>query len=683
LHALIIGIDRYASPIVDNLRGAGADADAIDEYLRRDLHVPRRQIVNLRNEEATRNAIVDQLQALVTRDTIRKDDPILIYFSGQSGRIVLPGGQEKVSVLVPTDAQPTQSEGEDSRLLVTGFLGVLLCEIAASKGNNITVIIDASHSGSSTNQLGYMQEAIHGSHVLLAACRRDEVARESSNGGGVFTEALLSTLRNISVHKTTYRDLIDFIAFIPEQRPHCEGYYRDRTLFNGRIWSKPRHSVYRVQNDDGKYFLDVGSIHGVAAASLFALYRSPHGFTSCERSLATMVAKTVTATRTDLSVEADSAASAPGLDVSSSFAVRTFDAVSDKPLRLRILPSPRALATMTERTDPWTLPELIGWNLVNDDHAPSDFVVQFIEDRIQCSFGDEPFKTLGVQQLQVFHTLSLMSRDLLPVLRSASHFLRCLHRSAPDSDAFSRRIGVSFHELANAGEQWNVGDALRDGSSSRPRKAWATIGDDMNRGGVVNINADSEKVYGVTISNDSRVPFHVRAFYFDCSDLAIVQCLQSPLYDARHEPMLPAEGELQIGHGGTDSEQPLKFSLRPDQSFSVGFLKLFVSTYWADLPDIEQYSPFETSNYHPSPPGSRAARWGNPELRFSSHRQDARQDPERSNAASRLRGGVFDATRPHLKDIWCAITVAIVQSRSGANSTMEVGSPQSLTIGIV
>lgn len=44
------------------------------------------------------------------------------------------------------------------------------------------------------------------SHVLLAACRSDEVAGEE-RGRGLFSQALLETLRAVGAEKLTYVDL--------------------------------------------------------------------------------------------------------------------------------------------------------------------------------------------------------------------------------------------------------------------------------------------------------------------------------------------------------------------------------------------------------------------------------------------------------------------------------------------
>ena len=52
------------------------------------------------------------------------------------------------------------------------------------------------------------------SHVLLAACRPSEVAREN-DGRGAFTTKLLQLLREVPPHELRYCDILDKIDWIP------------------------------------------------------------------------------------------------------------------------------------------------------------------------------------------------------------------------------------------------------------------------------------------------------------------------------------------------------------------------------------------------------------------------------------------------------------------------------------
>lgn len=83
IFALVIGIDQYMFPGVQNLEGAVADAESVRNFLSNStsLSTPD-HITLLLNERATRSAILDALKSLATDPTIRQGDPILIYYAG-------------------------------------------------------------------------------------------------------------------------------------------------------------------------------------------------------------------------------------------------------------------------------------------------------------------------------------------------------------------------------------------------------------------------------------------------------------------------------------------------------------------------------------------------------------------------------------------------------------------------
>ena len=138
--ALIIGINNYESPSIQNLEGAVPDADAVRDYLQNDLGVPSSQIRNLRNSEATRAAIIDGIQAFSANDEIKKGDPILIYYAGYGASAMTPEdwlnwNARKVELLVPYDHSSLDSNPIHG--IPDRTLGVLLSKLAIEKGDNI------------------------------------------------------------------------------------------------------------------------------------------------------------------------------------------------------------------------------------------------------------------------------------------------------------------------------------------------------------------------------------------------------------------------------------------------------------------------------------------------------------------------------------------------------------------
>ena len=69
----------------------------------------------------------------------------------------------------------------------------------------------------------------HGSHILLAACGRDQVAYEDPQrgGGGFFTRQLLEILNSSDVHNLTYTGLVHSLRmpswWVPALIVHVNG----------------------------------------------------------------------------------------------------------------------------------------------------------------------------------------------------------------------------------------------------------------------------------------------------------------------------------------------------------------------------------------------------------------------------------------------------------------------------
>lgn len=140
LYVLIIGIDTYLRPSTPDLRGAVADADAIENYVLHQLNVPANQIITLRNGQATRKAIIEAWDSLRKDERIKKGDPILIYYAGHGARAPPPeewkqqisGGETKIELLVPCDV-----DGETVHPVADRTIALLMDMLSNAKGDNI------------------------------------------------------------------------------------------------------------------------------------------------------------------------------------------------------------------------------------------------------------------------------------------------------------------------------------------------------------------------------------------------------------------------------------------------------------------------------------------------------------------------------------------------------------------
>ncbi|KAG9105086.1 hypothetical protein FRC07_009648, partial [Ceratobasidium sp. 392] len=380
LHALVIGINKYKSPIHSNLDGCVPDATSIINYLTGDFRVPREQILELFDEKATRKGILDAFRKhLIQNEKIQPGDPILVYFSGHGGRQDAPkewnSSDDKTELIFPHDAsswddgpnpKPSASfVGEPNihvrdgtsepdhndlkKVYVHGIpdrtLGAFIHQLSKAKGDNITVVLDSCHSGSATRgecrarssndpdappipadidmdfgQLpsqvpSFQNESMNAdkqkfgkfvapsdapsleTHVLLAACKNDEVAQEipmdtnpdidemTRPWRGLFTTALLAALRKCDLATTSYSALMRIVQKhvinlpmqlrqeVRVQMPQCEGRKQDRLLFRTQFaLTKGMIQLDRDKRTPNTFRIKAGSASGIKKDTELGVY---------------------------------------------------------------------------------------------------------------------------------------------------------------------------------------------------------------------------------------------------------------------------------------------------------------------------------------------------------------------------------------------------------------------------
>lgn len=143
MFAVVIGIDTYQDPEIVDLSGAAADADAVHEFLVTEVGIAKDRIVNLRNLQATRNAIITALGGLAINSSITADDPILIYYAGHGSETHSPlpewwpASNGKIQMLLPCDFATTGAAKIDGQGVWDVTLSSILERIAHSKSDNI------------------------------------------------------------------------------------------------------------------------------------------------------------------------------------------------------------------------------------------------------------------------------------------------------------------------------------------------------------------------------------------------------------------------------------------------------------------------------------------------------------------------------------------------------------------
>lgn len=293
--ALLVGIDAYRPPVTP-LRGCGNDVAAMSRVLR-DRAGEALVLRNLLDGEATRAAVVTGLREHLGH--AGPGDTALFFYAGHGSQEPSPPQYEYLEpdrlneTLVLVDSR---DDGEHD--LADKELAVLLSEVAAG-GAEVVVILDCCHSGSATRDAGdtavtvrrtaadhrdrpadtYLpgwQRVVDPPHVLLAACRSDQTAKEVVVNG-VPRGAFSAVLQRVLAHELTYDQVIRWAAAglrnrVWNQTPVLEtgGGVGTGGVFLGIGSGSPCHTAsFRA---DRGWVLDAGLVHGIERRSDVELF---------------------------------------------------------------------------------------------------------------------------------------------------------------------------------------------------------------------------------------------------------------------------------------------------------------------------------------------------------------------------------------------------------------------------
>ncbi|KAK0214569.1 hypothetical protein IW262DRAFT_1515117 [Armillaria fumosa] len=623
LFALVIGINKYLSEEVRDLSSAVADADDVSEFLQKTLGVPKDQIKNLRNEQATRVTIETEINNLGNNPAIAKDDPILIFYAGHGAEARAPSRwlntYGKLQMLLPHDfIFSGSSNSHEGQGVLDITLSRLLRNVAEKKSDNITVVLDCCYSGSGTRPYDIdptfavrgidlpktytiAEDLLHDiepdahasfvakgfkkagllSHVLLLACKQGQEAAERG-GHGAFTSGLLSLLRQKDVDKLTYKDVILNLPVLPSQDPQCEGVHQSRFIFNSKVTS-PQRRLYPIRafsdspGHRGQYILEAGEAHGITTKAEFVVFT--------DRSMASTALGTVVAVdTTDFTATCRFSAGIdkmqPFILAHPGYALRT-RVGNGQDLCLFLEPDETLLDIFKQIAAEMRNDKAgrRGFHLA-ENRNDADLVVAADGDLIHFEIMNELCRKHGLTRMP-FDVKIDDSDAMRRILQSSADFYWYLHRSS--EGVLSGKVKVECTKLTATGEYT---DDLED--------ILEPDGDNLNNEDIIFIDVDEEAIYGFKILNTGSVPLHVSMFYFDVSDLSISSYYQPGSAQKDVNVSLPPGESLSIGYG-TSGTVPHIYTLRKGQDVDVGFLKLFFSTEYLDLSGVVQKSPFTES----------------------------------------------------------------------------------------
>ncbi|KAF8873800.1 hypothetical protein CPB84DRAFT_1817961 [Gymnopilus junonius] len=541
--AVVVGINDYASQDYENLNGAVGDADAFEAFLKFRLQVPESNILSLRDEAASRDAIISSFGWFRDDPRYRRNEVAMVfYYAGHGAQSqkpdewddwVTPTGNiemlcpSDIGVLInPNNPQVDQEEAEVVQGIPDRTISVLLNEVSNVKGNNIILTHGSREATLSKN----LRASFHASYVLLAACGREQFALEDRKSRrGLFTYTLLKALDREDFDTLTYISLVHKIKIPARQTPHCEGegiYWR---LFNNRVSGADGSFILtkRVKNG-GPITLEAGSAQGITVGSRF------------------------TAHETNL-IETPIMPNPPSRNLCENIR---------PPLQFYSKLKQRAAVRhifIYSADHQWL-------ESVFPPEVRTELSATFVDDVKSCDL--ELSVEGGIVHFDRHNNLVtplLVGVDevdtIRAVVKASLHFYYHLTRSAP---ATFKNVWMELQEL-----------------KSEPNEEF---GENLLEEEPAEIVVDENAQLGMTIYNESSLTLYPYLFYFDPTELTIFNWYMPPF---GADAPLPPNSKLAIGYGDGGAI-PWQFVIPDGESKDLGFFRLFLSTRPAYFESILQ-----------------------------------------------------------------------------------------------
>ena len=320
IHALIVGIDHYQhsdahlpAAVFSDLRGAVGDAlrfkQALAEVYGVDVDAPSGGACESSNDAtttltdacATRAKILAALEQRIT--TLQPGDTLLFYFAGHGSRYRDDQARDQDTgyngTILPTDARnPDGSPGDIFDIELKA-----LKDRATAAGLFFVSVFDSCNSATATRDgaAGQSRSAPaltgaappaptsrststpaggDGYWVHLAAAQDGEEAQEIGGGSvgvraGVFTNALLDTLRMPGMRDATFGDLIQEVRLRVATRGHAAQTPSAEGALTAAFGARARTAVlFYVEQAGDTRVLQADATSGMTRGSRFALYAS-------------------------------------------------------------------------------------------------------------------------------------------------------------------------------------------------------------------------------------------------------------------------------------------------------------------------------------------------------------------------------------------------------------------------
>lgn len=317
-NALFVGVDQYAysrtnlrSSEFDNLQGAVGDVLRFKAAFREIYGVELDRVTDancetsnnlsttLINSCATRARILDALDARIA--ALKPGDTLLFYFAGHGSQYQDDENYDQDTgyngTILPHDARnPNGSPGEifdielkerKDRATAAGIYFVSIfdsCNSATAtrdgaNGQSRSVPPFSGTKPQSQTSPAPVGDA-NGYWVHLAAAQDGEEAQETSSGSigqraGVFTSALIDTLRMPGMRYATFGDIISEVQLRVSRSGHSAQTPSAEGELTAAWGSRSRSTtLFEAKNRNGEVELLAGSLSGMTEGSAFAFYGS-------------------------------------------------------------------------------------------------------------------------------------------------------------------------------------------------------------------------------------------------------------------------------------------------------------------------------------------------------------------------------------------------------------------------
>ena len=318
MYALLVGINKYASPDIRPLNGCTNDVDLMAELLIERFGLPPENLRVLKDSQATyaaiggefRKHLIDQAHAASERGA--KDTAFLFHYSGHGSQAPdhtssEPDGLDET--IVSHDSRTGDIEDIKDWELATWL------EELTTHCPNVTVIMDCCHSGSMTRSADAENDVTRrcpadtrpqkrrrpenlmtgrgiagasgwrhgGNYALFAGCRDGEESKEHTGWfgrtlgkHGAMSYFLINQLGEMAPdHTLTYRELHRAVhqqvnTAYPAQNPCCEGDI-DREVFGG-LRPVSDDFIDVIAAGEGTVTIGAGTVHGITKDSVLLTY---------------------------------------------------------------------------------------------------------------------------------------------------------------------------------------------------------------------------------------------------------------------------------------------------------------------------------------------------------------------------------------------------------------------------